>query len=140
MLIETSKLMLLFLVYGSYLVVSMPGYIFWSVYQACQHDFNYDESYLCYMVLLSMGACYCFAEMIAYNTPFAHIYVMSAFYLLTCCIMGAALSLMALDKEVIPTVKAIPEATGHFLKTGLSLHFKYAGNEALSDAYAEPTP
>ena len=124
---ETIKLILLALLYSSYLAVSMPGYIFLSAYRACETAFDYNQSYLCYMVMISAGACYCFAEMIAYNTPLAHIYVMSSYYLLTCFIMGAALSLLAVDKPLIPTLKSIPEATHYFLQSGKSLHFKYAG-------------
>ena len=127
MFIETIKLILLALLYSSYLAVSMPGYIFLSAYRACETGFDYNESYLCYMVMLSVGACYCFSEMIAYNTPFAHIYVMSSYYLLTCFALGAALSLLGVNKPLIPTLKSIPEATHYFLQTGNSLHFKHAG-------------
>lgn len=133
MFIETIKVILLFLVFASYLAVTMPAYIFLSAYHACESGFDYDESYLCYMAIISAGACYCFAEMIAYSTPMAHIYVMTAFYLLTCCFLGGALSLLSVDKPLSVALKSTPEATHYFLYGGKSLHFKYAGADQKKD-------
>ena len=135
MFIEMIKLIFLCLIHGGYLMLSMPAYVFLSVYDGCHSGFDYNKSYLCYMVLIGLGACYCFSEMIAYTTPMAHIYVLSTCYLLTCFILGAALSLSAINQPVLTTIESMPEAAHYYLQTGHSLHFKYAGANQAHDKH-----
>lgn len=119
------KRIFLSLVYTGYLAVSMPIHVFLAIYKACKSGFDYNESYTCYIALISVVACHYFAEMIVYTNPMAHIYVMSAYYLLTCFLLGIALALVTnSDQSLIKTLVSIPEATAFFLQNGKSLYFK----------------
>lgn len=123
MFTEIGKVLLLCLMHSSYLLLTFPYYIFYSVNYGFQSGWDYRESYLFYMTVIAIGACYCFSEMIVYSAALPHIYVFSCCYLCITIAIGLELSLLYQDQLLLTTMQNIPAATHCYLQTGKSLFF-----------------